>query len=115
MLKPSHLLTQGFENNRTAQENIFKHMCNFGARAEWREVRRFVSSYINVDTSVGTAEVLAKMQMLGVIKKQLKLGLKCCVLTLSRWFSHEGIRCYSFSSLAVDKLLTPNNFRWCQV
>ena len=33
MLKTSHLLTQGFENNRTAQEKLFKHMCNFGARA----------------------------------------------------------------------------------
>ena len=34
MLKPSHLLTQGFDNNRTAQEKILKHMCNFGA---WEE------------------------------------------------------------------------------
>ena len=37
MLKPSKLLTQGFENNRTAQEKLFKHMCNFGSRAEWRK------------------------------------------------------------------------------
>ena len=28
-LKPSKLLTQGFERNRTAQEKLFKHMCNF--------------------------------------------------------------------------------------
>ena len=34
MLKPSKLLTQGFENNRTAQEKLFKHMCDFGSRAE---------------------------------------------------------------------------------
>ena len=34
MLKPSKLLTQGFENNRTAKEKLFKHMCNFGSRAE---------------------------------------------------------------------------------
>ena len=27
MLKPSHLLTQVFEKNRTAQDNLFRHMC----------------------------------------------------------------------------------------
>ena len=32
MLKPSNLLTQGYENNRTAQERLFKHMCDFGVR-----------------------------------------------------------------------------------
>ena len=37
MLKPSCLLTQGFENNRTAQEKLFKHMCNFGSQEEWIE------------------------------------------------------------------------------
>ena len=31
MLKPSNLLTPGFDKNRTAYDNIFKHMCNFGA------------------------------------------------------------------------------------
>ena len=41
-LKPSNLLTQGFEKNRTAQENFFKHMCNFGTWEEWREGRRVV-------------------------------------------------------------------------
>ena len=35
LLKPSHLLTQVFGNNMTAQEKLFKHICNFGARAEW--------------------------------------------------------------------------------
>ena len=30
MFKPSHLLTQGFEDNRTTQEKFFIHMCNFG-------------------------------------------------------------------------------------
>ena len=50
MLKPSHLLTQGFEKNRTAQEKFFKHMCNFGAREEWREGRIVVSYYLDVDT-----------------------------------------------------------------
>ena len=34
MLKLSHLLTQGFENNRTAQEKLFKHMCSFGSRSK---------------------------------------------------------------------------------
>ena len=37
MLKPSQLITQGFGNNRTSQENLFKHMCNLGSRAEWRK------------------------------------------------------------------------------
>ena len=31
MLKPSHLLTQGFVDNRKEHGNLFKHMCNFGA------------------------------------------------------------------------------------
>ena len=30
MWKPSHLLPQGFKNNRTTKEKLFKHMCNFG-------------------------------------------------------------------------------------
>ena len=51
MLKPSHLLTQGFDKNRKAQEKIFKHMCNFGARAEWMEGRRVVRPYTYVDTT----------------------------------------------------------------
>ena len=49
MLKPIYLLTQGFKNNKKAQENIFNHMCNFGAREEWRNGRRPASSYIDVD------------------------------------------------------------------
>ena len=28
MWKPSKLITQGFEKNRTEQEKLFKHMCN---------------------------------------------------------------------------------------
>ena len=32
MLKPSKIITQGFGNNRTAHEKLFKHMCNFGLR-----------------------------------------------------------------------------------
>ena len=51
MLKPSHLPTQGFENNRTAQAKIFKHMCNFGEMVDWREGRIFVSYYLDVDTT----------------------------------------------------------------
>ena len=49
MLKPSHLLTKGFGGNMTAQEEIFKHMCNFGAQSEWREERIVVSFYLDVD------------------------------------------------------------------
>ena len=58
MLKPSHLLTYGFENNRTAQDNLFKNMCNFGARSEWREGRRVVSSYLDVDTIKDQCRIL---------------------------------------------------------
>ena len=31
-LKPSRLFTHLFENNRTAEEKLFKHVCNFGER-----------------------------------------------------------------------------------
>ena len=51
MLKPSHLLTQGFGSNMKAQDKLFKHMCNFEAWAEWREGRRVVSYYLDVETT----------------------------------------------------------------
>ena len=51
MLKPSHLVAHDFESNRTAQDKLFKNMCNFGARSKWREWRRVVSSYICVETT----------------------------------------------------------------
>ena len=51
MLKPSKLITQVFENNRTAQEKLFKHMCNLGSRAEWRKGRSVISSYLDIDTT----------------------------------------------------------------
>ena len=51
ILKPSSLLTQGFEKNKTAQEKLFKHMCNFGSRAEWRKGRSVISSYLDVETT----------------------------------------------------------------
>ena len=58
MLKPSKLLTQGFENNRTAQDKLFKHMRNFGSRAEWRKGRRVVSSYLDVETTKDQCRLL---------------------------------------------------------
>ena len=51
MLKPPFLLTQGFDTNRTSQEKLFKHMCHFGAHAEWREGRGVFSSYLDVETA----------------------------------------------------------------
>ena len=51
MLKLSHLLTQGFENNRTAQEKLFKHMCNFVEHVNWREGIRVFGSYLDIDTT----------------------------------------------------------------
>ena len=58
MLKPSCLLTQGFENNRTAQEKLFKHMCNFGSQEEWSEGRKSVSSYLDVETTKYQCSIL---------------------------------------------------------
>ena len=51
MLKLPSLLTQVFNKNKKAQENISKHMYNFGARAEWSNGRRDVSSYLDVEIS----------------------------------------------------------------
>ena len=51
ILKPSFLLEQGFKKNWTAQEKLFKHMCNFGSQAEWRKGRSVISSYLDVDTT----------------------------------------------------------------
>ena len=34
MLKPPSLITQGFNQNKKAHENIFNRVCNFGAQAE---------------------------------------------------------------------------------
>ena len=50
MLKTSHLITQGFGENITAQDKLFKQMCNFGAQSEWREGRIFFSYYLDVET-----------------------------------------------------------------
>ena len=55
MLEPPSLLTQGFNKNKKAQENLFNDMCNFGARAEWSNGRRDASSYLDVDISNGSA------------------------------------------------------------
>ena len=49
MLKPTSLLTQGFNKNKKAQQKLFNHMCNFGARKEWRNGRRSARSYLDVD------------------------------------------------------------------
>ena len=34
MLKPPYLITQSFNKNKKAQENLFNHMCNFGSQEE---------------------------------------------------------------------------------
>ena len=51
MFNPSNLFTQGVEYNRTTQEDQFKYMCNFGARAECREGRRVFSYYLDIETT----------------------------------------------------------------
>ena len=58
MLKPSNLLTHGFGNNSTSQEKLFNHMCNFGARAEYREGRRVVCFYLDVKTTKDQCRLL---------------------------------------------------------
>ena len=58
MLKTSKLLTQGFENNRTAQDKLFKHMCNFESRAEWMKGRSVISSYLDVETTKDQCRLL---------------------------------------------------------
>ena len=51
MLKPPSLITQGFNKNKKAQEKLFKNMCNFGAREEWRNGIISVRSYLDVEIS----------------------------------------------------------------
>ena len=51
MLKPPFLLTQGFNKNKKSQGKLFSHMCNFGAREEWRNGKRSVCSYLDVEIS----------------------------------------------------------------
>ena len=58
MLKPYHLLTQYFEKNRTAHEILFKHICNFGEREDWREGRIVVSYYLDVETTKYRCRIL---------------------------------------------------------
>ena len=50
MLKPTSLLTHRFKDNKKAQGNLFHHMCNFGARAVWRNGRTPIRSYIDIDS-----------------------------------------------------------------
>ena len=57
-LKSSKLLTQVFENNSTAQDNLFKNMCNFGSREEWRKEGIVVSYYLDVDTTKDQCRLL---------------------------------------------------------
>ena len=49
MLKPPSSLTQVFNNNKKEHENLFKHMCNFGTREEWRNGRISFGSYLDVE------------------------------------------------------------------
>ena len=58
LLKPSNLLTQCFDNNNMKHEKLFKHTCDFGAQAKWREGRRVVSYYLDVDTTKYQCRIL---------------------------------------------------------
>ena len=57
-LKPSHLITHGFDNNRTAKEKLFKHMCNFGSREDWMEGIRVVGYYLHFETTKDQCRLL---------------------------------------------------------
>ena len=50
-LKPPPLLPPDFRTNPQAQKNLVKHMCNFGARAEWESGKRQVSEWLDVEVS----------------------------------------------------------------
>ena len=63
MLKPSHLLTQGFEKNRTSQKKLLKHMCTFGVWSEWREGSFVVSSYLVIETTEDQFPILNPMPL----------------------------------------------------
>ena len=58
IMEPYHLLTQVFGKNRTAQEKLFRHIFNFGSRAEWKERIRVVSSYLDVETTKDQCRLL---------------------------------------------------------
>ena len=58
MLKPSRLLAQVFGNNRTAQDKLFKHMYNFGARSERRKGRIVVSYDLDVESTKDQFRIL---------------------------------------------------------
>ena len=51
MLKCPSFLTQAFLNNNKAQDNIFKHKCEFGSWEDQRSRRRSISSYIDVENN----------------------------------------------------------------
>ena len=51
MTKPSHLLIQGFKENKKENEKLSKNMCNFGAWENWREGRRVVIYYLDIETT----------------------------------------------------------------
>ena len=48
MLKPPSLLTQVFNKNKKSQNNLFNHMCNFGAREWWSIMIIAINSYLDV-------------------------------------------------------------------
>ena len=58
MLKPPSLLTHGFNKDKKAQGHFFKFMCNFGSRADWRNGRRSVRYYLDVDISNDQSHLL---------------------------------------------------------
>ena len=63
MMKSSHLLTKGFENNSSAQEKIFKQIFNFGERSDWREGIIVVSYYLYVGTTKDKCRLINPMPL----------------------------------------------------
>ena len=50
MLKTPFFITKGFKDNKKAKDKLFKNMCSFGARLDWRSRKRVASYYLDVET-----------------------------------------------------------------
>ena len=54
----NNLIVHDLKTNRKAQEKLFKHMCNFGARAAWKGGVRRVSDALDVAVTAENLRIL---------------------------------------------------------
>ena len=52
------MIPPDFRRNTKAQQKIFKHMCNFAARQEWKSGKREVSVWLDVEVTKDQARLL---------------------------------------------------------